>query len=444
MVFERRFTLLLAGWVAALIAAIAGTAAAFLTAGLGATRIVAIAAVLGCAAGLWTHVTRTNRTLARFIEALRFGDTTNRFGSEQGAGFGDLGHALDEAMARAHARQQAAQGELRFYEALVDDMPVALLTIDAERQVSPANKAARRLFRDVAGTRPDDYAAYSATFARQLAEGGPNEAVLLLAFDGMPQNVLIRSASLDRLGQRTRAVTIQPIQGMLNAVEAAAQTDLVRVLTHEILNSLTPVTSLADTAAGLLQHSDLVADPRIADARAAVGALARRAAGLSHFIEAYRAVARAPQVERRHFLAEPWAAELVRLFDPESAGIALALEIEPADLVLDADPDLLAQVVINLLRNARQAIEGHNARPQVVLRLSRRGQTALLEVEDNGPGVPIGLRQDIFLPFFTTRATGTGVGLNLARQIAIAHGGTIEVTDGADGGALIRLGWPQD
>jgi signal transduction histidine kinase len=238
-------------------------------------------------------------------------------------------------------------------------------------------------------------------------------------------------------------VTVQPVLGLLNAVEAAVQTDLVRVLTHEILNSLTPVTSLAETAANLLEGSDLGGDHRIADARAAVGALARRAAGLSHFIEAYRAVARAPEVEKREFLARSWAEELVRLFDPKATGVSVALEVEPADLVLNADPDLLAQVVINLLRNAAQAMAGHTASPSILVRIMLRGDLSLIEVEDNGPGVPIGLRQDIFLPFFTTRKQGSGVGLNLARQITLAHGGAIEVAEGKEGGALIRLGWPR-
>lgn len=442
MVSRRRFTLLLAVWVVALALALIASILAFQTDGLGAARIVAGAVALSCAAGLWHHVTRTNRMMARFIEALHFGDTSSRFGGEQGAGFGELGDALNDAMAKAHARQQAAQGELRFYEALADDMPVALLTVDAEGRVTLGNKAARRLFSDVEGVQPEDFSLYSATFARHLAEGGPSEALLLLALNGMPQNVLVRSARLDRLGRQTRVVTVQPVQGMLNTVEAAVQTDLVRVLTHEILNSLTPVTSLAETAAGLLQDPELGQSQRISDARAAVSALARRAGGLSHFIEAYRAVARAPQVERRDFLAKPWAEELLRVFEPQTLGISVALTVEPADLVLNADPDLLAQVIINLLRNAAQAMEGHTAQPSIAIRILAPRELSMIEVEDNGPGVPAGIRQDIFLPFFTTRKHGNGVGLNLARQIAIAHGGAIEVTEGRAGGALIRLGWP--
>jgi len=439
MGFDRRFTLGLFACILALILALAGTAAVFSAPGFAAARIVALALVGAMVWALWAHVTRTNIAIARFVDALHFGDTAIRFESAEGAGFARLGRALDQAMDRVRERHEAASGELRFLEALVDDMPVALLTIDEDGQVTTANKAARRLFRDAPGTHASDFASYGSTFAKRLAEGGPGEELLMLAIDGRTQNALVRAGTLERLGRRTRAVTVQPIQGTIDAVEMATQTDLVRVLTHEILNSLTPVTSLAGTAASLLDDPDLAADPRVADARTAVTTLARRAEGLGHFIEAYRAVARPPEVKRQRFAARPWADELARLFAAEGQEVALALSVVPASLALDADPDLLAQVVINLLHNAAQAMDGKVVNPRIALRLEAQGDSVSIEVEDNGPGVPSSLRQDVFLPFFTTRATGTGVGLNLARQIVVAHGGTIDITDGAEGGARFRI-----
>lgn len=438
MGFDQRFTIGLIGWIAALLLALLACIAAFQAEGLGAARIVALALVAATFAGLWRHVTRTNRTVARFLEALKFGDTTLRFDPRGGAGFDELVAALNEALARFAAQQDRVAGELRYREALVDDMPIAVLTIDAEGQVALANKAARRLFGSETGTRPEDFARYGATFARRLASGGAGEELLILTLGGRPQRVLVRSATLERLGRRTRAVSLQPIQGTLDAVEMAAQTDLVRVLTHEILNSLTPVTSLAGTAAELLADPELAADPRVADAHAAVATLSRRAQGLGHFIEAYRAVARTPEIKRQHFAARPWAEELARIFATKAPGVPLTLEVTPASLALDADPDLLAQVVINLLQNAAQAMAGRAA-PRLQLRLLGSAGATVIEVEDNGPGIPPGLRQEVFLPFFTTRAEGTGVGLNLARQIVVAHGGAIDITDAPGGGALFRI-----
>jgi two-component system nitrogen regulation sensor histidine kinase NtrY len=438
MGFDQRFTVGLIAWIALLFATLLGVVGAFQTPDLGAARLVAIALAAGAFAGLWRHVTRTNRTLAHFLEALKFGDSAALFDARGGAGFGDLGESLNEAMGRFRAGQDRAAGELRYLDALVDDMPVAVLTVDAEGHVALANKAARRLFKGEQGTHPEDFAPYGATFARRLAQGAPGEELLILTIAGRPQRVLVRSATLERLGQRTRALSLQPLQGTLDAVEMAAQTDLVRVLTHEILNSLTPVTSLAATAADLLAEPDLARDPRIEDARAAVATLARRAQGLGNFIEAYRAVARTPEIKRQSFAARPWAGELARLFAAEAPAIPLALEVAPENLALDADPDLLAQVLINLMHNGAQAM-ADVAEPRLALRLFSDSQATVIEVEDNGPGVPESLRQDVFLPFFTTRATGTGVGLNLARQIVVAHGGAIDVTDAPDGGALFRI-----
>ncbi|MBC9032496.1 sensor histidine kinase [Sphingomonas sp. JC676] len=437
MGFDRRFTIGLIGWIAALALALLTCVAAFATPGLVAARIVAVLFVVAVFAGLWRHVTRTNRTVARFLEALKFSDTAILFDTGGGAGFGELAGSLNEAMGRFRAAQNRTEGELRYLDALVDDTPVAVLTIDADGHVALANKAARRLFKNNQGTHAEDFAIYGATFARRLSQEGASEELLILNIDGRTQRVLVRSATLERLGQRTRAISLQPIQSTLDTVEMAAQTDLVRVLTHEILNSLTPVTSLAATAADLLADPALSADPRVGDARMAVLTLARRAQGLSNFIEAYRAIAQPPEVKRQVFAAAPWAGELARIFSAEMPQVPLELLVSDA-VALNADPDLLAQVLINLLRNAAQAMAAIEA-PQLALRLFTEGSATVIEVEDNGPGVPHSLRQDVFLPFFTTRATGTGVGLNLARQIIVAHGGAIDILDAPGGGALFRI-----
>jgi signal transduction histidine kinase len=239
-----------------------------------------------------------------------------------------------------------------------------------------------------------------------------------------------------------RVIAVQPIQGELNAVEIAAQSDLVRVLTHEIMNSITPVTSLAQTAAALMKDVDKGADPIVADARAAVETLARRADGVMHFVESYRQISRTPDVRRRLFEVLPWARELESLFRAGDVppGVALAVEVTPEGLTLDADPDLLCQVLINLLRNAAEAAAAFAQSPQVAMRFQRMAHGRVqIEVSDSGPGVPESLRQDVFLPFFTTKAKGTGVGLSLARQIVLAHRGSIALAESESGGALFRI-----
>ncbi|HEY1144839.1 MAG TPA: HAMP domain-containing sensor histidine kinase, partial [Allosphingosinicella sp.] len=237
-------------------------------------------------------------------------------------------------------------------------------------------------------------------------------------------------------------VSVQPIQGELNAVEIAAQSDLIRVLTHEIMNSMTPVTSLAHSAATLMAEVDQGGDPLVEDARAAVETLARRADGVMHFVESYRQISRTPEVRRRVFAVLPWAQERERLFEASdaAAGVALEIRVSGDDLTIDADPDLLFQVLINLMRNAAEAAAAHAEAPAVrMIFAATRGGRTRIEVADNGPGVPESVRHDVFLPFFTTKAKGTGVGLSLARQVVLAHRGSIDLVAAEEGGALFRI-----
>jgi len=159
------------------------------------------------------------------------------------------------------------------------------------------------------------------------------------------------------------------------------------------------------------------------------------------FVESYREFAHAPDVHRRQFKARPWAEEILRLAlasRPEQ-GIEVRLEVEPKTLSLRGDPELLAQALLNLLRNAVRATQ-EIGEPVVTLMLARDGNAHFrIEVRDNGPGIPEDRREDIFLPFYTTHKGGSGVGLSFARQVALAHGGSICALDAPEGGANIRM-----
>jgi nitrogen fixation/metabolism regulation signal transduction histidine kinase len=445
MGFDRRFTLGLALRLVLTLAALAGFAASLMTPGLAAARIVAALIAAGAAYALWRHVQRTNLEVARFIEAVRFGDLQARFARPgASAGFDTLGQALDDGIHALREERERIAEDSRFHAALVDDAPVAIVTIGADGRAECANKAARRLFNRGAPTRIADFEPYGASLVQALAGLQPGQhQLLILSLDIGPQRAMVRAASLTRLGNTVRVIAVQPIQDALNAVEVAAQSDLIRVLTHEIMNSMTPVTSLARTAAQLIAEADRDGDrAAIADARIAVETLARRADGVMHFVETYRTITRPPQIDRRHFAARPFADELARLFaaDGHWDGVRLDIAVDPADQLIDADPDLMAQVVINLLRNAADAATMHGDAPVVALAIAamRSGRT-LIMVDDNGPGVPDALRHDIFLPFFTTKKTGSGIGLSFARQVLLAHDGSIEIDQAPIGGARFRL-----
>jgi signal transduction histidine kinase len=261
-----------------------------------------------------------------------------------------------------------------------------------------------------------------------------------LVLEGVPQKVIFASAQVARLDKPVTVLSILPVQSELGALEVAAQADLVRVLTHEIMNSLTPVTSLARSGAEMVAAA---AKKRgsLEDARNATETVARRAEGILRFVESYREFAQTPDVHRRQFKARPWGEEILNLAlaNAGERKIDARLEVEPKTFSINADPELLAQVLLNLLRNAIRAT-GEIEQPVITLLFAREPSgAARIEVRDNGPGIPADRREDIFLPFYTTHKGGSGVGLSFARQVALAHGGSICAIDAPEGGANIRI-----
>jgi len=440
MGFRHKFEFGLAWRTLILVLAIWLLAQALSTPDLRAARIVAALIAFSALASLWQFIRRTNFQVARFIESVRFEDYSQRFSDPSGGGFDVLGDTLDMALRSLQARHAQAAVEARYLAAIVDDSPSALLSVDEDGRVEMLNKAARQLFARQPISRREDLAILGPELAAAADLPPGTRKITRLLIDGIPHRAILASAHVARLDRGATILSILPVQSELGALEVAAQADLVRVLTHEIMNSLTPVTSLARSSADMValaeeQGADL------GDARMATETVARRAEGILRFVESYREFAQTPEVRRQSFAALPWAEELLRLAlasAPERL-VGAALEVKPETLKLNADPELLAQALLNLLRNAFR-VTADAADPVVVLAFSRQaGGRYRIEVRDNGPGIPADRRDDVFLPFYTTHKGGSGVGLSFARQVALAHGGSISAGQAPEGGAAVVL-----
>lgn len=441
MGFSRRFAVRLAARLAGFAAATFAFVWLVLAGGLPTAAIVAGFGMVWAAAAVWSLAQRTNVELARFVAALDRRDLTQSFArGAQGSGFDDLGRAFDgaiRAVRKAHADSEAAG---HFAAALVDGAPTPLLTIDAADRIALANKAARRLFAGAAGVRIDDYLPFGAEFVEALRVTPAGRRSTRLLIDGLPQRATLSVTAVERDGATWRIASVQIIQQELDQAEVAAQADLVRVLTHEIMNSLTPVTSLAASAARLMATIDDGRDPVIADVHQAIGTLARRAEEVTHFVERYREFARAPVVDIAPFSAKAWAAEVTRLFraTPAAGAVRLDVALPASEHLIQADRALLTQIVLNLMKNAAEALdEAPTPRIRLTIAALDGGRTRIAVI-DNGPGIPGKYQTDVFLPFFTTKRHGTGVGLSFARQIALLHGGGIRVVP-IDQGTCVEI-----
>ena len=440
MDFRRKFEFGLAWRTILFVGSVLLVIKAAQTPGVRAGLIVAVLVGATALASLWNFIRRTNFLVSRFIESVRFEDYSQRFSDPSGGGFDVLGDTLDQALKTLQARHAQQSSESRYLSAIVDDAPSALLSVDSEGRVQVLNKAARQLFARQPLNRVADLETLGPElFAAAYLPPGTRKITRLIV-DGVPQKAIFASAQVARLDKPVTIMSILPVQSELGALEVAAQADLVRVLTHEIMNSLTPVTSLARTGADLVAAA-AKDDSRLDDAKTATDTVARRADGILRFVESYREFSQTPEVHRRSFEAAGWAEEIMRLALTQAGDrkIDARIEVSPTTLRVDGDAELLAQAVLNLLRNAVRATRDVAA-PVVALALSRESNGhCRIEVRDNGPGIPEDRREDIFLPFYTTHKGGSGIGLSFSKQVALAHGGSIVALKAPEGGANIRL-----
>jgi len=305
-------------------------------------------------------------------------------------------------------------------EARLEHAPVALFGIDADERVQPLNANARKL---IAPDRASDAQALYRQLARQ-----PHGDRTLLQFETErgTERALATVSMLTLHGRAQRLAALMPVESELEAAALNAWRQLVHVLTHEIMNSLTPVASLSRTARDLVEEAGpaLPADVA-ADLGTALDAIGRRADSLADFVASYRSLSNVPAAQPERVPLAALFARLDALVGPawRARGGDVEFSVEPAPLELMADPGQLEQALINLLKNAFEAT-GAGGRARVAARLVR-GARLRIEVDDDGPGVPDELAAHIFTPFFTTRKQGGGIGLAMVRQLVHGNGGTV-------------------
>ncbi len=384
------------------------------------------------------YIEKTNRELARFFASIRYSDFSQTFKDEGlGRSFDALRKAFTEVMNAFRKTRAEKEEHYRYLQTVVQHVGIGLIAFQPNGDVELINTAAKRLLRVPSLKNINSLESFSKSLVETLQNIKPRERALIKVEDNDELLHLALYATGFKLrGQNFLLVSIQNIQSELEEKEIDAWQKLIRVLTHEIMNSITPIASLASTINELikeswkLRHPDETSEAEsLTDIHDAAQTIQKRSQGLLHFVDAYRNLT---LIQKPNFQIFPVKELFVRVEKLMQANIqkkAITFEqkIEPATLELAADPELIEQVLINLLLNALHAVEGQkNAEIYLDARLDGRGRI-VIQVKDNGPGITEENLEKIFIPFFSTREGGSGIGLSLSRQIMRLHHGSIGV-----------------
>jgi nitrogen fixation/metabolism regulation signal transduction histidine kinase len=383
------------------------------------------------------YVTRTNRDLTRFLQSIKYSDFSQSFTDHyKDSGFEELHAAFTEVIKEFERAKLEKEEHLRFLQTIVDHVGIGLIAFNPAGEVELLNNAAKKLLKIHRLGNIRDLDAISPRLVRKLFELSPggNDLVKLQQEDDLLQ-LSIYATGFVLHQQQLMLVAMQNIQNELEEEEMKSWQNLIRVLTHEIMNSITPIASLSSTAYGLLKDGRECEIPEsmnetIDDVRHAVNTIEKRSKGLLTFIENYRELTRIPKPEFKMVKIKDLFERVDHLMKDQFAACSInfSMKIDPESLEITADPALIEQVLINLCKNALEAVNGVT-RPRIELKAGTDGLgNPVIKVIDNGKGITEAVAEKIFIPFFTTKQQGSGIGLSLSRQIMRQHKGTLSVS----------------
>jgi two-component system nitrogen regulation sensor histidine kinase NtrY len=385
---------------------------------------------------LYRFSSQTNRKLTRFLESVKYSDFISGFTNDNrlGRSFRDLNQQFNEVLEAFRKARSEKEEHWQYLNTVVQQVRTGIFSYDSEGKVQLMNANARR-YLDVATNMKNvhELASHNPDLYNMIMGMVPGKSNLYK--HGSDIQLTINMTELRIRGSLVKLVTLQNIQTELQRQELEAWQNLTRVLRHEIMNSITPISSLTSTLKEILDHELVkkenayeLKNEGAEDLREGLDTIESRSKGLIKFIDAYREYTSLPLPRIKTVRLLDLIEKVAQLMKSQlkSSTIKFSYTCKSEYLTVQADEEMIEQVLINLVKNAIESL-GTMANGEITIQGDFDENNVFIDVADNGPGIIAEALNRIFVPFFTTKKSGSGIGLSLSRQIMQMHNGTLTV-----------------
>ena len=382
---------------------------------------------------LINFLNRTNRKIAWFFDAVRNEDSTLNFPENTGnKALNELNTRLNKVNELIKKIKFDLQEQEQYFKTILENVSIGILTHNEKGNIFLSNAAAKKLLgrehlTHINQVNQIDRKLFTAI---KKLQPGDRRLISFKSKNGIIQ-LSLKATKFITSHENLQLITIQDIKNEMETKELESWIKLIRVLTHEIMNTVAPITSLSQTIMGYYKNLNggQPSEKIINNTLKGLEVINERGAGLIGFVETYRKLTRLPHPEKKQIVVKQLFDNTITLINLEhiDENIQMKWEVHPDNLEIAADKKQVSQVLINLLKNALEALKD---RPDGMILLKgeiNADGRAQISVTDNGPGIPDELMDKIFVPFFTTKESGSGIGLSLSRQIMLLHGGSLKV-----------------
>ena len=395
------------------------------------------------------YTNRSNRELTEFLQHILNRDFNLRFNVDKARGTRkELYRTFNNVLQTYKDIKIEKEVQFRFLEHIVELIEVGIIVLDQRQKIVLINSSAEAMVKVSSPGTWEQVRKKNQTFTDAVDQVKDSQRVLCESKSGQKtMRLVIHVNRTSMLEEPYTLVTFQDIGSVAEDMESGAWVRLMRILNHEIRNSITPISSLAETIMMILHHEDghrkvlaQLNPQNLSDIQVSIETLRQRSDNLHQFIDDYQKLTKIPAPVPMKIELQSFIEEIHSLFrtDFDNRKIKFLSEIKPEDQMLRADRNLLQQIMINLVTNGLDALENVD-NPKLVIRSQTEKGSIRISVTDNGAGIDQDILNEIFVPFYTTKPQGSGIGLSLARQVMRMHGGNIWITSRMRGGTTVYL-----